>query len=117
MLQGTLWYQIGKGLSFSQLSPWSNKCFISQKAHRKQHLELNFAKHIYLVTFLCSNVYNKKTIKFGFRCTVIENNLKTNQIIIAVLFVFSFSQDLKKYFDSCQGEVDPAVVKVWYSFW
>ena len=49
---------------------------------------------------------------------VIENILKTNQIIIAVVLVFfSFSQDLKKYFDSCQGEVDPAVVKVCYSSW
>lgn len=85
-----------------------------QRAHRWKHLELNFAKHIFTYIFFCFVVYNKKNpLNLG-SCSasvIMENILKTNQIAVLLVF-FSYSQDLKKYFDSCQGEVDAAVVKV-----
>ena len=42
-------------------------------------------------------------------CDVVHSEKK-------LTLVFEYSdQDLKKYFDSCNGEIDPDVVKVWHT--
>lgn len=51
-----------------------------------------------------------KEIKKRLRNTRKESRKTPSKILIS--FTDFFVQDLKKYFDSCQGEVDANIVKV-----
>ena len=63
---------------------------------------------VYSQSCLYSKFITNKTSESN--SSVSSHNMELDQLQIKQLLLFS--KDLKKYFDSCQGEVDANVVKV-----
>ena len=74
-----------------------------------QVIYLHYNKFQCLSDFGSLNLVGNQSEDWKTLISITDNSLSKTNANILYQFLF---QDLKKYFDSCQGEIEPSIVKV-----